>query len=69
MPHSTLEYCRRCRDMRPIGHIEHGKLGRATNRGEAFGGGGFESATATGPRGTTRLPPSMIRQDATVGQS
>ncbi|KAL0474829.1 hypothetical protein QR685DRAFT_430680 [Neurospora intermedia] len=63
MPHSTLEepesaFCRRCKEIRPVGHTEHGRRG-------ASGEGGLESVTATAPRGTFR-PPRMIRQDATV---
>lgn len=61
--------------MRPIGHTEHGKLSRAgVGEGGGRGLGGLESATATagGRRGggSVRLPPpSLVRQDATVGQS
>ncbi|WPJ59031.1 hypothetical protein SMAC4_13128 [Sordaria macrospora] len=60
--------------MRPPGHTDHGRLGRVTSEGGGgggggFGGGGLESTTAAGRRGAVRLPPSMIRQDATVGQS
>lgn len=56
--------------MRPLGHTQHGKLGRAASEGGGFGGGGgLESTAATGRRGAVRLPPSLIRQDATVGQS